>query len=214
MEHLICQFWKILPDIVKHDVKKQKDCVGNLDKQTAYVLSTLIEHSDEKLSKWNLNKLQDTLKFKPKNSTSLHAIASASAEAEVPPPLPVTMEAMTQNIERIVAAALTRNNDRGRAPARGGSTSGSKSGSNGSQRGGQRQRIPNPKFKGCWDCGGDHNRRDCAKFKKVLADNGRKLPKGYEGAYEKAMKATRDPQTKISAVGVVSHPGDSGSTLR
>ena len=210
MEHLICQFWKILPDIVKDDVKKQKDCVGNLDKQIAYVLSTLTEHSDEKLSKWNLKKLQDTLKFKPKNSTSLHAIASASTEAEVPPPPPLTMEAMTQNIERIVAAALTRTNDRGRAPARSGSTSGSRSGSNGSQRGGQRQRMPNPKFKGCWDCGGDHNRRDCPKFKKVLADNGGKLPKGYEGNYEKAMKAGRGPPTKISAVGVVSHPRDNG----
>ena len=59
----------------------------------------------------------------------------------------------------------------------------------------RRQRI---QFKGCWHCGAEnHSRRQCKEFEKLLiaANPGitdrkkMKLPPGYEGKYEKALKA-------------------------
>ena len=42
----------------------------------------------------------------------------------------------------------------------------------------------------CWWCGADgHQKRDCEKYKKMLADNNGKRPKGLKGAFEKAREA-------------------------
>ena len=37
VDHLIAMFWKILPDEVRDDVKKQKDLRENLDYQISYL---------------------------------------------------------------------------------------------------------------------------------------------------------------------------------
>ena len=39
---------------------------------------------------------------------------------------------------------------------------------------------------GCHECGGDHMKKDCGKWKKVLEQNGGKLPAGHINAYTKA----------------------------
>ena len=42
----------------------------------------------------------------------------------------------------------------------------------------------------CWWCGADgHQKRDCEKYKKMLAENGGTRPKGLKGAFEKAREA-------------------------
>ena len=49
--------------------------------------------------------------------------------------------------------------------------------------------LPNPKFEGCWCCGEKgHSRAQCKEFQRVRAANGGKVPRDYEGAYEKHMK--------------------------
>ena len=96
---------------------------------------------------------------------------------------------MSANIERMINAAVAKE-VRGRTSAR--SPAGSRAGSSGSQRGCNNQRVPNPRFEGCWCCGEKgHSRQDCSKFKAIKAANGGKFPQGYEGAYEKSMKKTR-----------------------
>ena len=59
-------------------------------------------------------------------------------------------------------------------------------------RGDRRTRLPrpDPSFKGCWHCGGDHagGRRQCPKFKEYLKQHGGKIPPDYEGAYEKHLR--------------------------
>ena len=49
-----------------------------------------------------------------------------------------------------------------------------------------------PKFVwkgGCHECGGDHMKRDCAKWKKLMEENGNKIPEGHVNAYTRARDA-------------------------
>ena len=188
-DHLIAMFWKILPEEVKEDVKKQKDIRGNLDLQIAYLYGEIGDSMDEKLSKWNLTKLQQQLRAKTKNTTGLNAMnahtlnepsINASPVIAPPPPMP-DMAAFEANVERMVNAAVAR----GRGADK--QTSSARNGSSGSQRG--TRRIPNPQFKGCWCCGEEgHTRGKCAKFAAIKKANGGKVPSNYEGAYERSMK--------------------------
>ena len=61
---------------------------------------------------------------------------------------------------------------------------------------------PDPTFKGCWHCGGDHagGRRQCPEFKAMLAANNNKIPDNYEGAYEKHVKSQQRNGTVNSII--------------
>lgn len=39
---------------------------------------------------------------------------------------------------------------------------------------------------GCHECGGDHLKKDCSKWQKLMADNANKMPAGHVNAYSKA----------------------------
>ena len=199
-EHLIGMFWEILPIEIRDEVKKQRDLQGSLQKQIDHVYVSLDTHLDDRLSRWNLSKLQSQLKGRQKNTTGINSV---EVESSVPAPPVPDMATMQANIERIVAAAMSSNNgQRGRTNAR--SPAGSRSGSAGSNRAGRK--IPSPTFKGCWCCGDEkHSRRDCPKFKKIIADNGGKVPKDYQGAYEKSIASKR--ATPIKAVSASPNDG-------
>ena len=64
----------------------------------------------------------------------------------------------------------------------------------------QRERPPiDTSFNGCWHCGKpNHSRRACRSFLELLADNGGKLPKDYQGEYEKHIQNKRKT---VAAVG-------------
>ena len=90
MEHLIAMMWKILPDEIRDDLKNQNDLRGNLDLQLNYLYGEFGDSMDEKLSKWNLTKLQQQLRYKSKNTTGLNVIgAQQPSEAPVPAASPV-----------------------------------------------------------------------------------------------------------------------------
>ena len=63
------------------------------------------------------------------------------------------------------------------------------------KKGPKRQPSPKPGAKkfvwtgGCHECGGDHMKKDCEKWKKVLAANGGKMPAGHVNAYTRARDA-------------------------
>ena len=202
VDHLILMLHNILPDLIKEDVKKQKDMRSDLDKQIAHIYSEMGDQVDDKLSRWNLAKMQKQLKLKPKNSTGIHAVSSNGiSQPDVAAPSVPDMA----SIERMINAAVARGQpaNRGRQSDR--SPAGSRSGSNGSQRGGRGRNIPSPKFAGCWCCGEEgHSRQQCKKFKAIREANGGQVPKNYEGAYEKAQKANRDKakETPLKAVNV------------
>ena len=177
-EHLIAMFQNILPESVKDDIKKyakQNHCEWDLDKQVAYVYGEMGTLLDEKLSRWNLTKLQQQLKVKPNNSTGINAITPVEGSDGAPPPPPVpdiaTFPAnLGRMMERTINAAMAlgqrgRESQRMKPPSRSGSADSQRSG----------RRVPNPRFKGCWCCGKEgHSRANCGKVPK---DYGGKVPK-------------------------------------
>jgi hypothetical protein len=196
-EHLISMFWNIIPEHMREEIKRQKHLTGQLQPQIDWVFSEISERSDATLSKWNLAKLHQQLKPHSKNTTGIHAIPvneSATTGATAPPPPVPDMATLTATIERTVNAALSRN---GRPPNR--TPPGSRSASPGAQRAGRR--IPSATFNGCWCCGKpDHKRGDCPDFKKLLKDNGGRVPKNYVGAWEKSIK--KPPTKPVAVLGI------------
>ena len=112
-------------------------------------------------------------------------VDSASLPADVTPPPISSAVDLQANLERMIAAAVSKF-DRGRR-----GDNGSRSRSNTPSR---RGNIPNPRFSGCCCCGKEgHSRKTCPVFKAIRNKNGGKVPKDYEGAYEKSMKAKNPP---------------------
>ena len=209
-DHLIAMFWKILPDDVVADIKRRRDLTGYLQGQIDFVHGELDTYTDDRLSKWNLSKLQSQLKTKPKNSTGIHAMPTEQSESAAhspPPPMP-DMAAFNANIERIVNAAVART---GRSTTR--TPPGSRSGSAGSK---SNRRTPNPSFKGCWCCGSElHSRAKCPKFQAIRDANGGKVPKDYVGEYEKSMMKSKNTPVKALGIATGRHePGEYPETVK
>ena len=195
-------FQNILPDHVLGEVRKQRE-LDTLPKQIIWVQGELSRFNDSRLSKWNMSKLVQQLKGAPKNATSVNMVGSdhtSQTSEEVPAPPVPDLASFQANIERMVAAALSKDDrgrgqdDRGRGRAR--TPQGSRQGSRDSKGQSQgRNRAPNPRFQGCWCCGDlKHSRQNCPKFAAIKKANNGKVPADYEGAYEKSLK------TKVSVV--------------
>ena len=71
-DHLIGMLWKIIPEDLKEDIKKDKDLTGKLDAQMSWIFSKISERTDTKLSKLNLSKLQRQLKTPYKNTKGIN----------------------------------------------------------------------------------------------------------------------------------------------
>ena len=194
-DHLGQMFHDILPEHILKEVKSQRDLV-TLNQQFNWVISELSRFNDHRLSKWNMLKLAQQLKPGPKTPTAINPLMADGAPADVPssdvqaPPVP-DMASVEANVERMVAAAFSKQQERGRRDVR--TPTGSRSGTPT-----RRSSIPSPKFEGCWCCGKKgHSRQHCEVFKAIKAKNGGKVPKDYEGAYEKSMKTS---SAKVSAI--------------
>ena len=205
-DHLIGMFGQVIPEALKEEIKNQRHLTGNLPAQISWVFTEIAERTDDKLSRWNLAKLQGQLKPQTRNTTGIHNVNAngqdEASAAAAPPPVPdmATFTAtMERSMEKMVAAAMTRT---GRPATR--TSPGSRSGSNDSNRSGRR--IPSASFKGCWCCGSDkHKRGDCPEFKSIKDKNGGKCPKNNAGAWEKSSK----PKPNITAaIGVTSDKDD------
>ena len=197
-DHLIQMFHNILPDDVVSDLKQQRDIKDNLQRQIAHVYAEMGRFTDGKLSKWNLSKLKQNLKSKTKGTTGIHAVGT---DQDCPPPPIPDAASLNANIERMVNAAFTRRDQRGRDTGR--TPPRSRESSAGSQKGKPmlRNRIPNPRFKGCWCCGKEgHSRQNCPEFIAIKKKNGGKIPKDYKGAYERSMMDVDKPSAKVAAV--------------
>ena len=207
-DHLIHMLHGILPDEVREAVRQQRDMRFDLQRQLNFIFSEISQFVDSKLSKWNLAKLQQSLKPKVKNTTGINLVQASDAEnsshVDPPPPVP-DMASFNANVKRMINAAVARGRESGRDSRR--TPPASRSGSAGSQRGrSTTARLPNPRFKGCWCCGSeDHSRKDCPVFSDIKKKNGGKVPKDYVGAYEKSMKRS---STAVKAIRVESFPDE------
>ena len=216
-DHLIQMFQDILPEHVSKDVRDRRELV-TLTAQINWVNSELSRYDDSRLSKWNMMKLQHQLKPRDlKMPTSVNQVmagdgrnsnvdaTSMPAEAS-PPPNPSTGD-LQANLERMIAAAVSKL-DRGRGGDKGGrprsnGDNGSRSRSNTPSR----RNIPNPRFSGCWCCGKEgHSRQTCPVFKAIRDKNGGKVPKDYEGAYEKSLKAKKTSAAALTVSAASDEP--------
>ena len=129
--------------------------------------------------------------------------SSEEGPQDVPPPPMPDMATLNANMERMINAAVAR----GRDPKK--NAASSRSGSAGSGREGiTTNRLPNPRFKGCWCCGKEgHNRQNCPEFADIKKKNGGKVPRDYVGAYERAMQKT-STSTLVKAIQVESLPAE------
>ena len=155
-------------------------------------------------------KLQQQLRHKARNTTGVNAMAAQPVEEAPIPVAPYSgptaadMASMMDQMKQFVNAVNPRGRNSQRTPP------GSRSGSNGSQRAGRR--IPSAKFEGCWCCGSkEHSRKTCPKFAAIRKANGGKVPKDYEGAYERSLKKSGSvPVTPVMTSGPlrpnVEHP--------
>ena len=204
--HVQIMFHNTLPANVLADLRKMRE-LDTLQKQITWVYSELGRYTDTKLSKWNTMRLEKQLKAGPKNATGVNQLrAEGLPDSEVSsstgPDLEVLQASLELSMQRMVNAAFSKDgktSDRGRSERR--TPTGSRNSSGGS-RGGTRSHIPSPKFAGCWCCGEEgHSRQKCPKFIAIKAKNGGKVPKDYEGAYEKSMKKLASkPSVPIKAL--------------
>ena len=197
-DHLIHMLHGILPDEVREAIKMQRDIKYNLQRQLDFIYSEIGTFMDSKLSKWNLSKLQQSLKPRIKNSTGINFMQASDTSptpVDVPPPPVPDMNAFQANVERMINAAFSRGRDTQRTPPA------SRSGSSGSGRNGRTSRnLPSPKFDGCWCCGSkDHTRQKCPVFADIRKKNGGKVPKDYVGAYEKSLQGK---PTSVKAISI------------
>ena len=196
--HLKQMFLNMLPPSVSEKLRERRDLVS-LQQYINEIDLDLGRLNDAKLAKIHAQRMSNALK--PGSRTSVNAVIEEPTQS-----VPVHQDMNDGNVEIVkkldtLIAALTNNNQpRGRADTR--------SSSKDRQQRSKSPRGIDPAWekegKGCLHCGAKgHKRRECHKFKKLLADNGDKLPSDYKGAYEK-WKEQRSKKTSIAAVTPVS----------
>ena len=213
-DHIILMFHEVLPEHVSKEIRNQKDLV-TINQQVNWVTAELSRFNDSRLSKWNMQRLTQQLKgASTKMPTSIQPVMSETqsplpdAATAVAPPIP-DMATLQASMERMIAAAIEKGGgrDRGRGGQR------TPSGSRTNSPANRRSNIPSPKFAGCWCCGkSGHARKDCNVFKSIREKNGGQVPKDYEGAYEKHLKAQKASKAPVAAISAAAQSGNHDET--
>ena len=148
-----------------------------------HVLKDLGRYNDARIAKLHSNRLRTLLHNGIKSP--VNAVVEPN-QAEHPNKTDSThdsspLNAITEKLDGLIAALNQSNGNRSRAN----SPNGRPTRTNSPGRSSNLAR-PDPKYEGCWHCKGKgHSRRDCPDFKKILKENGGKIPKDYKGAYER-----------------------------
>lgn len=187
-DHLVNMFHNILPAAIVTDLRKNRNLI-TLDDHIAEVLSDVGRHNDERLVKVHAKRLQNVLH--PVSRTVSPVIgADMAPDQQAVVQEPTSMEAMMMKMEPLqqqlvaVVGANSSNHARSRSP----SPSGSRNGGKPTRR--PNNNRPDPKFKGCWECGEDHARAKCPIFQRRIKDNGGKPPRDDAGKWAKSIKKT------------------------
>ena len=185
--HLRTMFLNILPPAVEKEVRENKD-LDTLQKCIDHVLQSLGRYNDSRVAKLHSQRLKHLLSHGQKNPVNMIEV---DGHEDRPSNTPVENQpicAISQKLDGLIAALNNQRGGNARKPR-----DASPANRSGLSR-------PDPKFEGCWHCGGKcPSRKKCEKFKKLLRDNGGKLPAGYQGAYEK-FKAQQKGKTKVAAM--------------
>ena len=157
-----------------------------------YVLQSLGRYNDSRVAKLHSQRLKHMLAHGQKNPVNMIEVEGHEGRPSNPPADSQPVCAISEKLDGLITALNSQRGGNVRKP-KPPSREASPSNRSGLSR-------PDPKFEGCWHCGGKcPSRKKCEKFKKLLRDNGGKLPVGYQGAYEK-FKAQQKNKTKVAAM--------------
>ena len=205
--HLKQMFLNMLPPSVSEKIRERRDLV-TLQQYINEIDVDLGRLNDAKLAKIHAQRMTNSLK--PGSRTSVNAVVEETSQSG---PVSSSNQDMTngnseisKKLDTLIAVLTSSNQSRGRDQSRGRTDTRSNS-----RDRPQRSKSPrgiDPAWekegKGCLHCAiKGHRRKECMKFKKLLEENGDKLPAGYKGAYEK-WKDAKIKKTSVSAVSTVS----------
>ena len=194
--HAKQMFLNMLPPSVSEKLRERRD-LNTLQQYINEVDADLGRLNDAKLARLHAQRMSSALRSGSRSS--INALVEESQPAPVQPSNQNTNanDEISKKLDTLISA-LTSND---RAQPRGRQT-------DRSQRAASPARSKSPRGidpawekegHGCLHCGAQgHQRKNCNKFKKLLADNNGSLPSGYKGMYEKWKDQRK--KTKVSAL--------------
>ena len=193
--HLRQMFLNMLPNSVSEKLRERKD-LTTLQHYINEVDADLGRLNDARLAKIQAQRMTNALKSGSR--TPVSAMVEDPVEPTHSPPSQNNSngnDELSKKLDALIAAVTSNGPPQPR-------------GRTANQSRDSRQRSKSPRGidpawekegKGCLHCGSrGHKRKECNKFKKLLADNGDKLPVGYKGAYEKWKDQRK--KTSVSAM--------------
>ena len=182
--HLKQMFLNMLPESVAAKLRERKDLV-TLQQYINEIDVDLGRMNDAKLAKMHAQRMSTSLRSGSRSSVNV--IAEEQPESAPHASAKTENEEISKKLDTLISVLSAKNSPppRGRPTDRTGRDT----------RPGSRDRSKSPRGidpawekegKGCLHCAmKGHVRKNCHKFKKLLAENNDKLPEGYKGAYEK-----------------------------
>ena len=181
--HLKQMFLNMLPDPVAEKLRERRD-LNTLQQYINEVDADLGRLNDAKLAKLHSQRMANALKAGSRSS--VNAVVEEHEPSQTPV-MPTGNDEISKKLDTLINVLSAKNSPQPRGRTTDRSSKGDRAGS--------RERSKSPRGldpaweqegKGCLHCGlKGHNRKNCNKFKKILADNNNSLPAGYKGAYEK-----------------------------
>ena len=193
--HLKQMFLNMVPGSVAEKLRERKD-LNTLQQYIDEINADLGRLNDTKLAKIHAQRMTAALKSGSRSSVN----AITEEEQHAPATLvPTANDDINKKLDTLISVLTAQQSgQRGRPTERPGNRDRSTS----------RDRPKSPRGidpawakegKGCLHCGlKGHNRKECNKFKKLLAENNNSLPAGYKGAYEKWKDQRKN--TKVSVL--------------
>ena len=190
-------FLNMLPAAVAEKLRERKD-LSTLQQYINEIDTDLGRLNDTKLAKIHAQRMSSALKSGSRSSINVVVDELPTS----PMPAQSSNDDIGKKLDTLISVLSARSGSEPRGRTQDRTNSRDKS----PRRNGERSKSPrglDPAWekegKGCLHCAlKGHNRKNCHKFKKLLAENDDKLPAGYKGAYEK-WKELRG-KTKVSAI--------------
>ena len=169
--HLKTMFLGTLPTELEDEI---------LHKEEIRTLMQAVEYVHVKTNRHRVRNVIDNLEAERRGTTTANALTE-QAPVQEQDMQAMMQQAITQMMSQFKKTAKPAPGPRGRPTGK--TPPGTPRGRSPSP-GTAKKTKPDPRTGKCWECDGDHLRQDCPVWKKLLADNGGKPPKGHRGKYE------------------------------
>ena len=191
--HLKQMFLNMLPSSVSEKLRERRD-LTTLQQYINEIDMDLGRLNDAKLARIHAQRMSSSLKTGSRSS--VNAVVDDSSNNDTGGNV---NDEINKKLDTLISVL---------SPKPGATRGRSDDKSQGAKRSDSRERSKSPRGldpgwaaegKGCLHCGmRGHKRKECSKFKKLLAENNNSLPSGYKGAYEKWKEQKK--KTSVAAI--------------